>query len=141
MPGANDTRIVHIDGIRRGMIFWVDVPGIETRDSEQYHDIESPWLVVSADVVHQRLPIVQAIPLSTKLHKADAFRGARIRILASQIVALKGRALELNDQLALTEQLRVLAHQRLNGDPAAIISDVAMMTIEAAIKYVMGIRT
>lgn len=132
-----------IVGLKRGMIFWATVRRAEAQGSEQSHDYPNPWLVVSADIIHGTFPIVQAVPLSSKLAKETGFRSHRIRIPISDIslyAPLAGvKSLDAQDQLALTEQARVLACQRLNHQaPIAHISSSAMASVEAGIRYVFG---
>lgn len=114
----------------------------EVHGSEQGHDQPSPWLVVSSDRLHTRFPIVQAIPLTSQLQKQEQYLEARIRIAGSAIVhmtvAPSTRPLAVADTLALTEQLRVLSHERLLSDPIARISKSAYYAVEAGIKHVLG---
>ena len=134
---------VFISGINRGMVFWVDLGPTETKGSEQYHDDARPWLVISIDSVHQKLPIVQAVPLSHQLHKEQRFRVARVRIPASEFIAFeKAEPYKplAGDSLALTEQVRVLAHERLLNDPVAKVSKTAILSVEAGVRYVLGIK-
>ncbi len=142
------TKTLWIHKIQRGMVFWAEVRSKEARESEQNHDLLTPWLVVSRKEIHQRLPIVQAVPLTTQLHKDSGdYRNHRIRVLASEVInydiqnpgAKPDKPLDAQDQLALTEQTRVMAHVRLAGDPIAILPPKALLAVEAGIRYVMGI--
>lgn len=134
-----------IRNISRGMIFWAEVGPGEARGSEQNHKVPSPWLVVSTERIHQRLPIVQAVPLTSKIEKgAGEFRVFRIKLLESEIQyfdipnpgAAPDRPLNPGEQLALTEQMRVLAHERLLGDPVAQVTSRGIFSVEAGIRYV-----
>jgi len=134
-----------IKGIQRGMVFWANVLPGEARDHEQHHAIPSPWLIVSVKRLHQ-LKIVQAVPLTSKLAKGDGdFRVHRIRLQPSHLsrYALPPGEKGLNDgdQLVLTEQLRVLAHARLIGNPVAKATIEGLSYVEAGLKYVLGIAT
>jgi mRNA-degrading endonuclease toxin of MazEF toxin-antitoxin module len=128
-PDGTPTVLIH--GIKRGMIIWGDVPAGQ------------PWLVVSRDDIHQRLPIVLAVPITSQLQKADGetFRKFRIRILQKDIThyAITGTdvALQAEDQLALTEQERSMSHDRLLGNPVAFVTPQALYAVEAGLKYVM----
>jgi mRNA-degrading endonuclease toxin of MazEF toxin-antitoxin module len=126
------------------MIFWGEVLRKEARGSEQYHAVPSPWLVVSHKTIH-RMPIAICVPLSTKLDKglsAD-FRTFRIRIPESEIsryVLPPGeRDMQASDSLALTEQVRVMAHNRLKGRPIANVNMAALAAVEAGLKFVMDL--
>lgn len=140
--GPDGRDVLFVQGIDRGMVFWATVTAHHAVGSEQFHDQPSPWLVVSSSRLHQRLPIVIAVPLSTQLQKEEAFRGARIRILASHMTPIPpvppNRALQ-GDSLALTEQIRVLAHKRLLDEPVARVSRTALLNVEAGMKYVLEI--
>lgn len=152
IPQPELTRITTIDahifvgGIERGMVFWGEVRENETRDAEHFHPLEDPcpWIVLSPNLVHRRLPIVIAAPLSSRLHKDQAanFRHYRIRIPESQFekyLLPPGQPGLKGDSLVLTEQLRVFAHDRLIGNPIAIASVVALASVEPGLKYVLDI--
>ncbi|MBI4700265.1 MAG: type II toxin-antitoxin system PemK/MazF family toxin [Deltaproteobacteria bacterium] len=135
---------VFIRNIERGMIFRAEVLLAEARGSEQTHYKPTPWLVVSSDAINRRLPIVQAVPFTTKLHKGEGqFRAHSIRVLALHVTRFATTAgtapLHDGDQLALTEQLRVLSHDRLLGDPVGRVSKQALFSVEAGIRFVCGI--
>lgn len=142
-PGGNE-EIVQIHGIDRGMIFWAEVLYDETRGREQFSETPRPWLIVSSNAVHQRHPIVQAVPLtSPTTSKAESFRRARIILLDSHIHRLpvpQGKTgLPSGDSIALTEQLRVLAHSRLIDDPIGRLSKQALYSVEAALAFVLDL--
>jgi len=145
-----------VKGILRGMIFWAEVFPKEGRGSEQVHYGPSPWLVMSADAIHQRFPIVQGVQLTSKHGKegppGSPYRQHRIRILASQITHYQVAAppsgsnpmppdknLDPTDQLALTEQARILSHARLLGNPVAQVSPRALFSVEAGLRYVFDL--
>lgn len=121
-------------GICRGQIYWVDIPRDETRGSEQFK--RRPWLIVSGDHLQKTLPIVLAVPLSTQIQKQRQFRGARIRIPASEITP-KGNW-QPAECIALTEQVRVLSHERL-GNVAATVSKMVLSHVEAGLVYLLDI--
>ncbi|MFW6031633.1 MAG: type II toxin-antitoxin system PemK/MazF family toxin [Myxococcota bacterium] len=122
------------------MVFWATVWKREAVGSEQRHDFPSPWLIVSSDNLHSVMPIVIAVPLTSKLQKGDgAFRVHRIRIPLTQISKLQSQEKQLNDhdQLALTEQVRVLSHDRLKGQPVAMVKPQALYSVEAGLRHVL----
>ena len=120
------------------MIFWATVLPTEARGSEVRHETPSPWLVISSDKVNARWPIVQAVPLTSKVDKKDGL--ARILIAAEEITPFTGvaKVLRRTAQLALTEQTRPLAHDRLEGDPIAEVSLAALLNVEAGVRYMLG---
>lgn len=135
-------KVVWVRGIERGMVFWAEVFGAQTLGSEQYHDDKpSPWLVVSSNKLHSRYPIIQAVPFTSALQQQSKFPNARILIAADQIKHLplpQGEvALSKGNALVLTEQLRVMAHERLVGQPIAMVTRQSLGAVEAGIKYVL----
>jgi mRNA-degrading endonuclease toxin of MazEF toxin-antitoxin module len=129
------------------MVFWGEVGPAESRDSEHFHPRDNPclWVVYSVDDVHRKLPIVQAIPLTSKLEKDQGsnFRFYRIRLFEAQHfvkyeVPRTQPGFE-GDSLALTEQLRVFAHDRLMGNPVAKVTTTGLAAIEAGVRFVLDI--
>jgi|GEM_PF-1660985 len=100
-----------IIGIERGMVFWAHVTPQESRGCEQTHPITKPcpWLVLSSNHVHRRMPMVLAVPLSSKVESDLRFLKHHISLTAGSLVPYKLRAGVQplrGDSLALTEQLR-----------------------------------
>jgi mRNA-degrading endonuclease toxin of MazEF toxin-antitoxin module len=129
------------------MVFWGEVLEREHRDAEQYHDSSNPcpWVVVSADILHRRLPLVVAVPLTSKLHKDNdpVFRRYRIRVLSADVqrYTLQPGERGLNgDSLALTEQVRSMAHARLLGNPIAYLDGRILGALEAGAKEVLAFK-
>jgi mRNA-degrading endonuclease toxin of MazEF toxin-antitoxin module len=91
---------------------------------------------VSVDAVHTRFPIVLAAPLTSKLEKAEKFRQARIS-LPKDSAWMRGREMA-DDSLILTEQVRVLAHERLHEGPVAKLTPTSMAAVEAGLAFVLG---
>lgn len=126
---------VFIRGINRGMVFWADVPKPHTMGSEQYK--RRPWLVVSSDTIHQRLALVLAVPLSTQGHKASDFARHRIVMELKDFSPNPDGAPLTEPSVALTEQVRALAHMRLEGEPAGRFSAEAMTRVDAGLRFVL----
>lgn len=131
--------------LERGMIFWGEVLKGESRGSEQWHDQATPcpWVIISADIVHRRLPIVSAMPLTSKVEKDqnEYFRHYRIRVpekLVCRYNLRPGETQLRGESLALTEQTRVLAHERLIGDPIAYLDARMLAALEAGAKAALG---
>lgn len=124
------------------MIYWGHVGEAESKASEWFHpeDNPCPWLILSAQIVHSRLPIAVVVPLTSKLAKADddPFRLYRVRIIAGDVQRYRvksGPALSVIDRLALTEQIRVFAHERFIGDgPIGWVGDEVLGCVEAGVK-------
>lgn len=131
---------VKIDGIDRGMVFWATVLIAHAVGSEQSHDQPSPWVVVSLRALSDRLPIVQAVPLSTKSDKAGTFQ-TRIELPPEDWTNVAGAKFPLRAAplVALVEQVRVLDHGRLEGEPVARLKARALYKIEAAMRYLFQI--
>lgn len=124
-----------VRGINRGMIFWADVPRHHTLGSEQFK--RRPWLVISADSIHQRLPQVVAVPISSRVVRADEFLLSRIALEIADIVPNPdGSALTFGG-VVLTEQIRALAHERLEGQPAGKLSSSALAKVDAGLRYAL----
>lgn len=124
------------------MIFWADVP--LSRGKETAHERPSPWLVVSDRRIHTRLPLVQAVPLTTQHHQADRFQVARVFVSEGDMHLIPNsnqRALDLSQGriLVLTEQVRALSHERLRLDPVARVKASGMAQVEAGLRFVFGI--
>lgn len=128
------------------MVFWGHVAQDEAKDCEHFHPESDPcpWVILSADVVHRRLPIAIVAPMTSKLHKAEEakFRGYRIRLPSEQIerfAIVGGTPLRDGDSLVLIEQIRVFAHERLMGNPVAQVSTMLLAGIETGIKEALDL--
>ena len=122
------------------MIFWARVE--HSVGSETRHDVPSTWLIVSSDRVHTKLPIAQAVPITTQHHQEQRFRGPRVFIQPADIHKIpttNQRPLNDGPILVLTEQARPLAHERLILEPIARVSTRGLAVVEAGLKYVYGI--
>jgi len=117
-------------------VYWANVPPAHSRGSEQNHPQDSPWLVVSVDAVHGKFPIVLVVPLTSQLDKAEKFRRARISLPKDGSWA-KGKEMQ-QDSLVLTEQVRVMAHDRFHEGPVARLNPTTMAAVEAGLAYVLG---
>lgn len=132
---SDGTTTTFIKGINRGMVFWADVPREHTVGSEQFK--RRPWLVVSTDAFHQKLPLVVAVPLSTREAKATEFLHCRIELDLADFRPNPDGTPLTSGGIALTEQVRTLAHDRLDGQPAGKFSDVAMMKVDVGLRFVL----
>lgn len=140
--GELTTPTTKITGITRGMVIWAAIEPAETKGSEEYKG--RCWVVVSTDNIHCNLPILLAIPLTSQ-GTIGEFRRHRIRILDADLRPVEGAGPHarltggLRECIALTDQLRVLAHERVDGDPVGKLTKRAMFALEAAMKYALEI--
>lgn len=118
---------------QRGDIFWAEVLKSETRGSEQFN--RRPWLIVSKTILNSRIPVVVAVPLSTRVEKQN--RWFRILVPAREKTAESGTNGCPGDSLALTEQIRVLSVERLDAVRAARVTSKALAAVEAGIAFVL----
>jgi mRNA-degrading endonuclease toxin of MazEF toxin-antitoxin module len=132
------TKTIRIQGIDRGMVFWVRVA--DGKGSELRHpNGESPWLIVSRPSVHNSLPLVQAVPLTSQIHQQKSL-SYRILLPLDSFSQIQGCQRPLSgDSLALVEQVRVLAHERIQGEPCARLKKEKLAEVEVALKFVLGI--
>src|SRR2546428_9875031 len=103
------------DTPQRGDIFWADLSSKESRGSEQHG--RRPVVVVSVNSINSSIPISVIVPLSRKLHKAN--NRHRILVRESEKVQEPGTGGCNEDSLALTEQIRCISRDRLDGTRVA----------------------
>lgn len=118
--------------VRRGDVLKLDVGTTVGSEQGGYR----PWVIVSNDRLHSSLPIVIAIPLSTRVHKRN--RAHRIFIPAQEIVPEANES-PLQDSIALTEQVRVLSVDRLPPHRCAYLTGSALAAIEAGLVHVLDL--
>jgi mRNA-degrading endonuclease toxin of MazEF toxin-antitoxin module len=94
-------------------------------------------LIISVNIVNSTLPICIVVPLTSQLDKPN--RVHRIRVLESHKVQELGTNGCPGDSLALTEQVRCISRERLDGKRVARLKSVAIAAVESGIKYVLGI--
>lgn len=118
---------------QRGDIFWASFPASKSVGSEQHND--RPVLVMSDNVINQRLPICLVVPLSARTTKGP--RQFRILIPDSEKIQEPGTNGCTGDSLALCEQLRCIDQSRLGAKRLARVKPAAVAAVEAGIKYVL----
>lgn len=121
--------------VRRGDVYWVNIPKHHIVGSEQYK--RRPWLIVSANEISY-LPILIGVPLSFEIRKKN--RQFRIGILQTDIILEAGHTLDIGERVALCEQLRCLSIDRLEGKRQARITDTALYAVEAGVAFVLDIQ-
>ncbi len=121
---------------RRGDVYIVAIHPSEIVGSEQAKTRR--YVVVSSDrAVNNVYDLVIGVPLTLKGHKAG---GNRIMVPQSEITVDPG-TLGCSESVALTEQVRVLAVERLGVPPLRVarLSAAIMAKIEAALAEVLDI--
>ena len=119
----------------RGDIFWADLPSYDSVGSEQRG--ARPVLILSVNIINASLPICVIVPLSAQLAKANT--NHRIRVLESERIQKPGTQGRGGESLALTEQVRCIARKRLDPKRVARLKSVALASVEAGVKYVLGL--
>lgn len=127
-----------IQGLKRGMIIWAAVRQPEAKGSEIFKATPRPWIIVSKDELHQKLPIVQAVACthhdSTKL---SGYRNHRIELLENDFERFADSGLD-SKQLVEAEQLRILAHARIEA-VVGVVNERPLDDIGAALMYVLDL--
>lgn len=122
-------------GYKRGEIRWADVKQAETKGSEQHSEDDTPrcWVIISADAVNRRYPVVVGIPLSIR---AKPNYPTRVIIEPDDIDADPG--VEAKRLVAMTEQVRVLAVERFLQRYGVLLPP-ALARVEAALRYAIAL--
>lgn len=120
------------------MVVWVRVEGVHHVGHEVFHDnAPSPWLIVSAPLVQNSVPLVVGVPFTSKAHHQGSMPRARVLIPREDFTDYDGSTrLGSFEQLALAEQMRALSHERIDS-VCALISASGFFKVEAAIKAVL----
>lgn len=132
---------VQIKGIRRGMVFWGDVSALSTVGREEHNEPDKPrpWIIVSSDKLHQKRQTVLAVPVTWR--EMTTFPAGNVVLDSADATPLNSDAARFQaNGTVLVEQVRVLAHARLKGEPAAMMKKAKMLEIDAALMYVLGIE-
>ncbi|MGH9873919.1 MAG: type II toxin-antitoxin system PemK/MazF family toxin [Pyrinomonadaceae bacterium] len=124
---------------QRGDIFWANLPSLESVGSEQRGTrpvlVMSEVMVVSVDQLNQRIPVCVIVPLSAQVQKEN--RVNRILIPENQKISEPGTRGCPGDSLALTEQIRCISVDRLDGQRVGRAKPGAIAAVETGIKYVL----
>lgn len=94
--------------VGQGDIYWVRARDLDIEGSEQQKN--RPYVIVSRSRINQSGRNVVGVPLSTKIHKASAYR---ILIPIDHMISEPGAAYTLETSVALTDHIRVLDGNRL----------------------------
>jgi mRNA-degrading endonuclease toxin of MazEF toxin-antitoxin module len=133
-------------GIRRGMVFRVEITERDSKGIETFRGVNepAPYVVLSRDSVHRNMPLALAAPLTTKVEKAMGAAGSyRITVEPEHVTRYADqsgvRGLDAEPRVVLTEQLRVIAHERLLENPIAQFDEEALAAVEAGLLYVLAV--
>ena len=118
--------------IRQGDIFWIEVPG--TTGSEQSG--RRPYIIMSRLAVHRSLPTIVGVPMSTRVHKANAHR---ILLPASEIIRDPSCMSQVQDSVALCDHVRVIDKSLLNGKIGRL-SQTAIISVGLGLAFLFDLR-
>lgn len=117
--------------VKRGEIYWVNVPAAQTVGHEQHS--RRPYVIVSSDSINNT-GLVIGVPLTTNMSKACAYR---IAIPANEVIKSSGAEYTENS-VALTDQVRALDAARLDGQLGKL-SDAAIISVGLGLSYVLSL--
>ena len=118
-----------------GEIFWVFAKDLDIQGSEQQKS--RPYVIVSRDAINKLGFNVVGVPLSSKVHKASAYR---ILIPIAHIIKDVSCSRPMSDSVALTDHIRVLDPSRFEQPKMGKMSDTAMGGIELGLAFLFDIR-
>jgi mRNA interferase MazF len=95
-----------------------------------------PYIVISRDLVHRGKTTAVAVPFTTKIHKANAYR---IALPAAEFIRDLDSNFEFADSVALCDNVRVLDVTRIRYKIGRL-SDNGIFAIQLGLTYVFGIR-
>lgn len=95
-----------------------------------------PYIIVSRDLVNKGKPTAVGVPLTTKVHKANAYR---ILLPASELIADLG-CTQFQTSVALCDHVRVLNIEQIRKK-AGSLSQNASLAVELGLLYVFDIRS
>lgn len=120
--------------IKRGDIFWVEIPDSQTVGSEQKG--KRPYIIVSRTSINKMGRTVVGVPMSTKTKKQSAYR---IVLPAAEIIKDVTCTSNFVDSVALTDHVRVLDQERLIKPREAHLSDSAIIALELGLSFLLQI--
>ncbi|MFZ0803545.1 MAG: type II toxin-antitoxin system PemK/MazF family toxin [Terriglobales bacterium] len=121
--------------VKQGEIYWVLAKDLDVQGSEQKKS--RPYLIVSRTAINRLGKNVVGVPLTTKMHKANAYR---IKIPVQFMVKEPLCTRTLQDSVALTDHIRVLDVDRLEQPKMGAVSLTAVGGIELGLSYLFDIR-
>ena len=95
-----------------------------------------PFVIVSRDIVNKNKPTAVGVPLSTRTHKANAYR---IFIPVGELIREVGSTYEFKDSVALCDHIRVLDIGQIRRKIGRI-SDNGIVAVGNGIAFVFDLR-
>lgn len=123
--------------IKPGDIYWVNIPRDQTVGSEQYK--RRPFVIVSRLLINRSSRVVVGVPLTTGGLDRPTQPPHRIIIPSTEIVREIGYTDVIEDTVALTDQVRVLAKERLERK-RGVLSATALASIGLGLSYLFDLR-
>lgn len=121
--------------LKYGEIFWVFAKDLDIQGSEQKKS--RPYVIVSRDAINKLGFNVVGVPLTTKVHKASAYR---ILIPMTHMIKDVSCSRPMSNSVALTDHIRVLDPSRLEQPKMGKMTDTAMGGIELGLAFLFDIR-
>jgi mRNA interferase MazF len=122
---------------KQGDLYWVDIPQLETKGSEQWG--RRPFLIVSRDAVNKTLKTVVVVPLSTSVAGQPAYR---IVMPVAEMIKDPTCTSKLEMSVAKPDQVRVIDKSRLlPANKIGCLSKTAILSVlGAGLAFVFDIR-
>lgn len=116
--------------VKRGDIFWVNLPQSESEGTEQYK--RRPCVILSSDAINDDESIKGYVvaPLTTNLEKGGKYFRLKLPI------KLKGQPKQ-QENVLLVEQIRFISKDRLDSERLASLDKLVLGMIEVSLKYVL----
>jgi mRNA-degrading endonuclease toxin of MazEF toxin-antitoxin module len=93
-----------------------------------------PYVVVSTETVHSGKLCVVAVPLTSRVHKANSFR-----IMLPKSVLVPHKGFNFTDSVALCDHVRPIDAERLR-EKIGSLSAAALVSVGLGLAYVFDIR-
>lgn len=122
---------------KQGDIYWVDIPPGHTVGSEQFN--RRPYVIVSRTLINRSGKTVVGVPLTTANALAVNQPPYRIVIPARDIIKDLSYTGTVENSLAKTDQVRVLAKERLETKMGKL-SDTAVAAVGLGLAFLFDLR-
>jgi mRNA-degrading endonuclease toxin of MazEF toxin-antitoxin module len=97
---------------------------------------ERPYIIVSLDAVNKGKNCAVAVPFTTKVHKANAYR---ILLPAAEFIAEMGSQYAFSNSVALCDHVRVIDTTRIRKRIGKL-SENGVLAIQLGLTFIFGIR-
>lgn len=95
-----------------------------------------PFIIVSRDLINRNRPTAVGVPLTTKVHKANAHR---VLLPSAELISEPGSGYQFTTSVALCDHVRVL-NLDLVRKKIGTVSQNALLAIGLGLAYVFDIR-